>query len=51
MPFFDEHPQFVPPPPPPSAQNDLVGECAFCGAVEDDVILGVCASCASPDLE
>lgn len=26
--------------------NDTTGVCAFCGFVDDDVLLGVCAECA-----
>jgi len=36
-------------PAAPSRQNDTSGVCDLCGFAGDDVLLGVCASCADEE--
>ena len=48
MGFWEEHAEreaALAPPAPPTAQNAPT-ECAYCGTVDADVLLGVCAGCA-----
>lgn len=49
--FFEEFPEFAKPVEKSkpakhyAGLNDTTGECYFCGALSDDVILGVCGDC------